>query len=139
MKFNVLKYNQLLMTRLGIYSFNLSELTNEFLKSASSYCITITLILSIISSIIFVIENRSEINMVLQALVVMIGCFQAIGAYLNIGLNMSKIKIFHQNLQKIADEGKSLNIIQFLQFYSIHHSYISSINVQTMCSIVLYF
>lgn len=105
MKFKVLKYNQSFMTWIGIYSHNVWKPTNEFYNSFSSHFNIISLALCIISSAIFVFQNPSNLKRVLEALVVMVGCIQALGAYLNIGHKMKKMKVLHLTLQDIADQG----------------------------------
>lgn len=102
------------MTRLGIYSFNLTESKNEFFQSIASYSVLIILTMCVVSSSVFVYKNPSELGLVLAALYVSIGCIQCIGAHVNIGLNMNETKALHLKLQEIVDKGLSLLKIKML-------------------------
>lgn len=65
----------------------------------------VTLVTSLYGSIMFIIENWSvNFNAVLPAIKIASALIQSIGSFINIGLNMSKIKALHLALQQSVDE-----------------------------------
>lgn len=104
-KFKVLRYNQVFMTKLGIYSQRLTASAIDFFKSLITLSILILLLLAIILSAVFVYKHRLESKRTLESMSLIVTSIQAFGAYLNIGLRMAKVAELHLKLQAIADEG----------------------------------
>lgn len=103
--FKVLKYNQALMAKIGIYSYRLTEPTNEFFNSSSTYFILFHVIVFVlIGGIVYATNNVSDFTIVLETCVTIIGGIQCGGMYLSIGLKMRKVKALHLKLQKIVDD-----------------------------------
>lgn len=103
-KFEVLKKSQSLMSLLGIYSYRLTEPTNEFFKSPIALHILVTLISTqMISSGLFVSKNLEQFTMAIDGLLVCIAGTQSSGMFFSIGLKMKKIKLLHLKLQDIVD------------------------------------
>lgn len=104
--FNVLENNQAYMAWLGIYSRNLDEPTNEFLTSFASFYVLITMTISFCGSTAFIMNNWSiDLITTLEAFKIFLSTLQCIGSFVNIGLNMSKIRALHLTLQQLVDEG----------------------------------
>lgn len=110
-KFNVLKINQMYMARIGIYSYRLTEQTNEFYKSIAAYYICFFLIGLSISTCVFVFENLSNFNEATVAILSAIGGLQAVGMFISIGLKMKKVKVLHLKLQEIVDKYNDGDIV----------------------------
>lgn len=127
-KFKVLEINQLIMTRLGIYSFNLTEPTNEFFKSFCCYYFSVALALCAILSGMYVCSiwhDQAKFRLALEAIIVSIGCIQSLGAYLNVGFNMKKVKALHMKLQNMVDKGES-EAIEHVKFIQQFNSFITA-------------
>lgn len=106
-KFIVLKYNQILMSWQGIHSHNLTEATNEFYRSLSTYYIIFTLSAFIITSAVRIYGYWPEIELILKPCSIAFGGVQCLGMFICIGLQMKRIKVLHLELQRIVDEGKN--------------------------------
>ena len=104
-KFKVLKYNQMLMSRQGIHSHRLTEATNEFHQSLSSYYVIFTLFAFVITSAVRIHSYWPEIEPILKPCSVAFGGVQCVGMFICIGLQMKHIKLLHLELQRIVDEG----------------------------------
>lgn len=118
-KFKVLKNNLKYMTHLGIYSDNLTEPTNEFFESISSYYVLISIILAFTASAVFILKNSSDVKPSLGAMKICVGVVQCGGMFLGIGLKMIKVKALHLKLQSIVDEGNLINYIHAYFFFLI--------------------
>lgn len=104
-KLKVLQYNKGFMTFFGIYSSNLMKPTNEFFKSSIVYILFGMVGLCISLSALGIYENQLKFKLVLDALLTLISGIQCGGMFINLGLGMEKIRIFHLKLQKIVDQG----------------------------------
>lgn len=104
-KFSVLRYNQAFMAELGIYSNRLTEPTNEFFNNRIAHAIVGCLLVAIISNILFVWFGKTNSKSIRESLVLIVTSYQALGAYLNFGLKMKRVKELHLKLQEISDEG----------------------------------
>lgn len=109
-KFNVLNNNQAFMSRLGLYSYRLTEPTFELFKSSFSYFIILFLGMGILLSVIFVFNfiragDFSNFIFLVEALVVVIAGFQSLPAYLAIAFKIDAVKALHLKLQSIVDQG----------------------------------
>lgn len=109
-KIKVLKHNQTYMAWLGIYPYHLTEPTMESHKHILAYHNLIFPIFSIVSSAVFVYENPSELQAVLETILVMIALYQAECTFLNTALQMKNIKLLHLKLQAVVDQGKFFGI-----------------------------
>lgn len=103
--FQVLKMSQAFLSRLGIYSYRLTEPINEFFSSFSTYYILCNLTFTLISSTTFIYQSSCELKITLQLWLIIIGAIQCSGMYLNIGLKMRQVKVLHLKLQEIVDVG----------------------------------
>lgn len=131
-KFKVLKVNQTYMSWLGLYSYSLTEPTNEFFKSIGSYYNLISMVALFVTSCVFIYKNYStDITAAMNAIKVCVSTVQWVGIFIGLGLNMIKIKSLHCELQQVVDEGISVSffIIFVLDWYqlttSIHFSFIN--------------
>lgn len=105
-KFKVLKYNQIMMSWQGIHSHHLTEASNDFHRSLSSYYVIVTLFLFIIASAVRIHSYWPEVELILKPCSVAFGGVQCVGMFICIGLQMKRIKALHLELQRIIDEGK---------------------------------
>lgn len=119
-KIKVLKHNQTYMSWLGIYSYRLTEPTMESHKYILAYHNLIFPIFSIVSSAVFVYENPSELQAVLETILVMIALYQAECTFLNTALQMKNIKLLHLKLQDVVDQGKILEIHCTKRMFQVH-------------------
>lgn len=103
-KLEVLRYNQILLTWLGIHSNHIPKSENVF-KKYSGYFIFTQLIATIVSNGIFVYQNGSQIKLGLEACLIVIGAMQCGGSFLNIAIKMKKIEELRFKLQEIIDKG----------------------------------
>lgn len=104
-KFKVLKYSQKFLTRLGIYSYRLTEPTNEFLKSIYSYFAFFALFVTLLTSAAYFITYPTNVKPALGAFKIFFAIIQCLGAFFGIGIKMTKVKELHIELQRFADEG----------------------------------
>lgn len=102
----ILEYNQAFMTKIGIYSYQLTNPSNEFFSSFMTYFILLNgTVFTIISSAVFVYKHLSDFQIVLETCLILIAGIQSCGAFLSIGLKMKEMKLLHLKLQAIVDEG----------------------------------
>lgn len=107
-KFKVLLNNQAYMARLGIYSYDLNNPTNEeFFKHFMSYYILASATICCISSYAFIMHNITQVKQSLNAFKIIISALQFGGMFLYVGLNLDKVKALHLKLQDIVDKGNS--------------------------------
>lgn len=104
-KFKVLKFNQILMSWQGIHSHRLTEPTNEFYRSLSSYYVVFTLFAFVITSAVRIYGYWPDIESILKPCSVAFGGVQCAGMFISIGFQMKRIKALHLELQGIIDEG----------------------------------
>lgn len=107
-KFKVLKYNQIHMGWLGIYSHNLREPKKENIKSIIPLCVLSLISIGWISSIVIILGNSSKSNLsvVFKSIELLCGWLQVFGMFLTMCINFNKVKHFHIKLQNIVDEGE---------------------------------
>lgn len=108
-KFKVLKFNQICMSPLGIYSHSLTSKSNKFFKSIGTYYIITALLSAVYLACTFIYENWPTS---LGAFQITSAGLQGFGMFLSVGLNMRKTKVFHLKLQEIVD--KSTNFFRFI-------------------------
>lgn len=114
-KFSVLKYNQVCMAWFGIYSHNLNEPSNEFFGSFATYWTLVSMVLAILSSAWYILENRTiHVKESLGAFKIAFAAFQSTGMFLSFGMKLRDIKALHLKLQQIVDKG---NICVFKAFW----------------------
>lgn len=105
-KFNILEYNQLFMTKIGIYPPRLYDPNHSFFKSPVTFYFLYGSVPPIILlSVIGVFKNWPNVNLVLQGITMSTAGFQSIGMYINIGLGMENVRQFHLMLKRIVDYG----------------------------------
>lgn len=105
-KFSVLKYNQILMAKIGIHSFRITEPKNEFFKSfVACFILFILTAFSITSCAVFAYKNIAHFEPALEAIFVVIAGIQCAGMFLSVGLKMKNVKLLQIELQQIVDKG----------------------------------
>lgn len=106
--FEVHKYNQAFMARIGIHSYNLTDPTNEFFKSfATYYNLCMVFVFFTISSSAFVYLNWPNLEIILEPFLMVMAGLQYGGMFISIGLNMRKVKLLHLTLQSIVHSAKN--------------------------------
>lgn len=96
------------MTWFGIRSYRLTEETNEFFNSISSYLILLCTMCYVLSSIAFTYLNWPQFELISGSCIVALSGSQTGGMFLSFGLKMKKVKLVHVQLQQIVDsEGES--------------------------------
>lgn len=101
--FDVLKYQKLVLTTLGIYPTASQNGTTLFLTSFSSYCVLLVLICYAMMGSAFVLANLSELTTALRAVIFIIGVSQATAMFFCYGINVGQIRTVHIKLQEIID------------------------------------
>lgn len=104
-KFKVLKYNQSVMARIGIYPNNIAEPTNSLLIPIAFYYVLFNFLITVISSAVLISKNLSDFKIVIDGSILIVGSSQCFGEYFFIGLKMNKAKALHLDLQDFVDEG----------------------------------
>lgn len=109
-KFKVLNITKVLKSRIGLYTYRLSDPNNEFSK-APGCCYVIFSLASfhVISSALFVSKSLSEFTTMLATSLMIIAGLQGLGLLLSVAFNMDKVKELHRTLQEIVD-GKTYGI-----------------------------
>lgn len=130
-KFQVLKYNQWAMSKLGIYSYRLTEPTNEFFTSFGTYYILFMVIgFSIGTSLIYVYLHWPNFDLTFEPIMVFSGNIPTMGMFINTGLQMKKIKILHLKIQEIVNEKGMADFLYNFFFeikpYSVIHNLYTS-------------
>lgn len=104
-KFCVLKYNQRVMSTWGIYSYRLTEPTNEFFISIGTYyMLFMMIVIEIIGSLMYVYLHWPNFEEIFEPFLIACGNAQSTGMFINIGLKMKKVKLLHLKLQEIVDD-----------------------------------
>lgn len=97
------------MSRLGLYSYRLTETTFELSKSVFAYFMILFLVMGISLSIIYVVDtvknDMSDVKKLVEALVVIIAGCQTLPAFLAMAFRINEIKALHLKLQSIVDAG----------------------------------
>lgn len=101
-KFQVFKYNQLVMSLIGISSDRSNDLF-QFLKNV--YFFGCLFGICVISTGVFIFNHRSNFGLVVPASLPLIAGLQASGCYLNIRFKTKEIQMLNLSLQKIVNEG----------------------------------
>lgn len=106
-KLQVLKYNRVIMTSMGIYPHSPAG----WLQSISPYIMIIDLSICNILSSTFVYQGSTHLSsQIFEAFSLVIGGSETVSAYINMRWKMNKTGAVRLQLQKIADEGASLPI-----------------------------
>lgn len=94
------------MSWLGLYSHHLNEPTNEFFKSFVALWTFFIMVLAIITSFWYMLDNWSiHVKQSLGAFKIAFAGIQSGGMFLSIGMKMGAIKTLHLKLQEIIDKG----------------------------------
>lgn len=100
-----------MMTSLGIYPRSHTKKSRlDWLHSISPYLLIIDLTFCNILSTTYVYQGSTHLSFVFEAFSLVIGGSEALSAYLNMRWKMNKVGDVHMKLQKIADQGKILNL-----------------------------
>lgn len=106
-KFSVLQRNQVQMAWMKLSSFDLTKPTNQYFRSFSTYYILVTAILgNVVSSAVFILQNLSNFEIVLDTCIVLIAGFQYGCMFFSVGVNSNTVKALYLKFQKIVDDGK---------------------------------
>lgn len=109
-KFQVLEYNRISLSLVGMYTKNLHEPTNEFYNSFISYYVLFVVVsFAIISSAVYMYQNKSHFEIISESTLVAIAGVQEAGMLLAIGKNNVQVKTLLLKLQEIVDEGNFSN------------------------------
>lgn len=109
-KLQVLKYNRVLMTSMGIYP----HFPAGWLQTMSPYLLIIDMTICNILSTTFVYQGSTHLSsQVFEAFSLVIGGSEAVSAYINMKWKMNKAGAVQMRLQKIADEGTYLHFNHF--------------------------
>lgn len=104
--FKVLKYNKMIMTKLGMHPNSSDESIIELLKSPFAYYILIVIIgYDIMTSAVFAVANHDHLNNIFEHILVIVASTQAAAMFLNIGLKMKSVKLLHLKLQEFVGKG----------------------------------
>lgn len=96
------------MASIGIYSYNLNEPKNEFLRSIAAYYFLFTMtVFSVGGSAVFTCKHWPQFDLISQPLMFVFGCSGTTGLMLSVGLNMKSVKSLHLKLQQIVDKGQN--------------------------------
>lgn len=113
-KFKVLKYNECMLFKLGIFrnQFPLKPI-NGFFKSKIIVYNLIVSMSFLISSLVFANKNMTDFNVTLRACSFAIGTIQASGMFISFGLNTTEIQAVHLKLQKLVDKSIEGDCLSF--------------------------
>lgn len=114
-KFKVLKTNQTLLSRVGIYLDRSIPSTNVSLFLCTHYT-PVAIFIAFTISIAFVFKNPSEIELCLRALEVCTGAIQLTGIFFGFKMQVNKMNALQSELQKIVNKG--ITILHFLNYFS---------------------
>lgn len=102
-KFKVLEYNQYYMSMIGLYFRSAEPTITDFL--ANIYFFIFVFIFCVLSTGAFVVIHRSDFLLAVLASLCVFGGIQGFGCYLNIRLNVQRIKALQIRLQEMVDQG----------------------------------
>lgn len=112
-KIQVLKFSQIVLAPIGLYSYRLTEPINEFYTSfAAYYILFFEIVFLTIATGVFVFVNVSDIALALQTCSLVVGGIQGAGMFFSVGSNMLIAKDLHIKLQEIVDKGKTFKIFE---------------------------
>lgn len=101
-KFQVFKYNQFVMSLIGISSDRSNDLY-QFMKNVYFFCCLFGI--CVISVGVFLFNHRTDFRLVVPASLPLLAGLQASGCYLNIRLKTKEIQMLNLSLQRIVNEG----------------------------------
>ena len=104
-KFTVMDIRPVLIQRMGIFSTSIITPPFKFFRIWGDYYLWTSLFLFLVSSILFVATNYTDINPTLKTIPMIIGGCQSLGMFLGAGLRTKKIASVREKLQAIVDEG----------------------------------
>lgn len=110
-KFQVFKYNQFVMSLIGISSDRSNDLY-QFMKNVYFFCCLFGI--CVISVGVFLFNHRTDFRLVVPASLPLLAGLQASGCYLNIRLKTKEIQMLNLSLQRIVNEGL---LILFYTYY----------------------
>lgn len=101
-KFQVFKYNQFVMSLIGISSDRSNDLY-QLMKNVYFFCCLFGI--CVISVGVFLFNHRTDFRLVVPASLPLLAGLQASGCYLNIRLKTKEIQMLNLSLQRIVNEG----------------------------------
>lgn len=116
-KFKVLETIQSYMAPMGIYPRNMIDSNVNVYKSIEYPVIMGFLVVNTIICGAFICKNPSEMDAILNTLIVIFASLQSIGVYFSIGNSFNKVRDLHAKLQDMVDKGT----FYFLSFVSLEN------------------
>lgn len=107
-KLKVLKYNQTILTQMGLYPYRCTEPSAQ-LKSAlfAFYFLLWTeAIFGVFSSSAYIYEHWPRLDIVSQPCLIVVGDSVCFVMVLSVGLKLKAVKVLHLKLQEIVDAGE---------------------------------
>lgn len=102
-EFKVLKYNEIVLLKLGIFSKNMDSIRGSSMPPIIFYAVLIS-VSFIVSLSLFVVENTAQFDVVLRNCLFILGSAQAFGMFISFCFNASNIQVIHAELQDIVDK-----------------------------------
>lgn len=110
-KFKVFDINKIIKARIGVFTYNLTDLKSKFFRTYANYYVLFFIISGfIISSSIFAYRNASDFIIAMRMCLVVLAGLQCLGMLLSIGLNKTRANELQNILQEIVDEGKAIQL-----------------------------
>lgn len=108
-----------LMVRLGLHSYNLTEPKNEFFRTFVAYhTMAVSVLLFIISSIIYIYQNVTDFSAVPEPLVLICAGIHLLGTFTCLGLSKRNVKLLQIELQELIDKSNYLHFsFDFLKYF----------------------
>lgn len=103
-KLNVLKYNEFILSRFGMYRDHLRNSINDFNAFALNFYILFVSVAFMISSTIFAHQNLAQFDIALRTSIFVLGTAQSLGMFISFGLNKVKVQAVHVKLQELIDK-----------------------------------
>lgn len=103
-RIEVLRNNQLWMSWIGIYSHSPTNQNLKAFRTYVAYYMLFHMTTGISFSAIFVHDNPSDFQGVLEALLVIVAASQGYGCYVTVGSKLKEVKSLHFKIQGIVDK-----------------------------------
>lgn len=115
-RFKSLKYNEAFMAILRVYS---PDTTNSPFKSVTVQLLLVVITTCFSLTALGIYENWPDLELVLNAIVMVVTPAQVGGMLISLCLNTDKIQILYGKLQEIVDQGESI-FKHHIRLVSIH-------------------
>lgn len=102
----VLRAARKLQIAIGVFSENFTGLWKDFFTSFRSiFFITGMIIVMVVSSVAYLYYNFTDISTSTNALIILMAGGAGLGGYIGTGINMKKLKIMYNTLERIVEDG----------------------------------